>query len=133
MWKALVDKTQYENAPITPLFWNKKIQDLWFQKDTADESIKYRHHIRVWNSWYKLWENYIYVGCWVYDDWLKWWITHKIDPNIDKEREFIYVDLNKSWLINTSKKTNILAPYKWKNFSWDMFYTDWNIYILKIK
>lgn len=132
IWSALIEKTEYDTAPITPLYWNKNIQDFWFQKLTGDENIKYRHHIRIWKTNYKLWKNYIYVWCWVYDDWLKWWITHKIDSDLDKEREYIFSSLEKTWFIVDSQLIYLQVRKIWTNFSWDEFYTDSNAYLIKL-
>ena len=132
MWKALLDNKKYETAPITPLYWNKEIQTYGFQKLTKKDTIKLRHHIRIWKTDYKLWKYYIYVWCWIYDDWLKWGITHKIDPNLDKEREYIFNSLEKSNLIKSEKKVKLENWFEWKNFSWDSFFTDGKVYILKL-
>jgi undecaprenyl-diphosphatase len=133
-WKAIIMNTQYDTAPITPLYWNKKIQILWFQKLTKEENIRYRHHIRIWKSDYKIWKNYIYFGCWVYDDWLKWWIiTHKIDPNLDKERDYTFNDLFFTGFIKKFELIILENTFKWTNFSWDKFFTDWKAYVLDFK
>ena len=47
MTKALLENKKYTKASITPLYYNKKIQDLSFQKLTNKENIKYRHYIRI--------------------------------------------------------------------------------------
>ena len=132
-WEKLLEWKDYKTAPITPLYWNKKIQDFSFQKWTPKKSIKYRHHIRIWKTNYKIWDYFIYVWVWVYDDWIKWGITHKIDPNIDKEREFIFWSLVNNNLIESYKKIQLVKPFKWKNFSWDEFFTDWKAYLIKLK
>ncbi len=133
MWENLLDHKKYNNAPMTPLYWNKKIQDYWFQKLPDERTIKLRHHIRIWKTDYKLWKNYIYVWCWIYDDWLKWGITHKIDPNLDKEREYIFKSLKQSGLIKLEKKVQLENWFEWTNFSWDSFFTDGKTYILELK
>ena len=133
MWKDLLKIENYKKAPFTPLYWNKKIQDFSFQKWTSKKSIKYRHHIRIWKTNYKIWDYFIYVWVWVYDDWIKWGITHKIDPNIDKEREFIFWNLENNNLIKSYEKIQLVKPFKWKNFSWDEFFTDWKAYLIKLK
>ena len=35
----------------------------------------------------------IYVGTASFDSGLKWWVTHRISPDIDTEREFLFTDL----------------------------------------
>lgn len=133
IWKALLNNELYNNAPITPLYWNKEIQNFWFEKFTDKNTIKIRHHIRIWKSNYKIWENYIYVWCWVYDDWLKWWITHKIDPDIDKEREYIFSTFTNNYDIKNYDLLQLEKAFEWKNFSWDKFFTDWKAYYIEIQ
>jgi len=133
MWENLFDHKKYNNAPITPLYWNKKIQVFWFQQLPRKDTIKLRHHIRIWKTDYKLWDYHIFVWCWIYDDWLKWGITHKISPNLDKEREYIFNSLEKSGLIKSEKKVQLEKWFEWTNFSWDSFFTDGKTYILKIR
>ncbi len=134
MWKNLLTHKTYETAPMTPLYWNKEIQDFWFQKLPKIDTIKYRHHIRIWKTNYKIGDYYIFVWCWIYDNWIKWWITHKIDPDIDKERDYILKSLEKTNFID-SKKYIMLEKdwFNWTNFSGDPFFTNWKAYILKIK
>lgn len=133
MLDALLDKNKYESAPMTPLYLNKKIQDYWFQKLTDKKDIKYRHHIRVWKSDIKINDKYIYLWVWVYDDWLKYlWITHKIDPNLDKEREYILNDFINSSSSIQYELVDLLWYYYWSNFSKDHFYSDWKAYIINI-
>lgn len=133
MWWALIENKEYKTAPITPLYWNKKIQLYWFQKLTAKKDLKYRHHIRIWKTNYKIWNDFIYVGCWIFDDWLKWWITHKIDPNLDKEREYIFNDLKNTWIIKKITKLKFEEWYIWTNFSGDNFFTDGKVYLIQLK
>ncbi len=125
---AVYDKYTYLQAPITPLFWNKKVQLFWFQKQGKDLST--RHHIRIRKSnffykWYRL-----YFANAVYDDGYKRWITHKISPNLDKEREYFFSKLFESNLIYKYQKIKILPYTKWKNFSWDDFFTDGMVYVV---
>lgn len=132
IWEALFDHIPYFNAPIIPLYWNKDIQNLWFQKLTNDENIKFRHHIRIWKTDYMINDKFIYIWCWIYDNWLKWWITHKVDPNIDKEREYIFNDFKNTWIINNYIKIQFEDSFEWKNFSWDKFFTDGKVYIINL-
>ena len=133
IWWALIENKEYNTAPMTPLYWNKKIQLYWFQKLTEKKDLKYRHHIRIWKTDYKIWNDFIYVACWIYDDWLKWWITHKIDPDLDKEREYIFSDLKNTWIIKKITKLKFEEWFIWTNFSWDEFFTDGKIYLIQLK
>ncbi len=132
LWNLLFQKS-YDKAPITPLFWNNKTQNFSFQKSINEKNIRYRHHIRIWKSDYLYNWYFIYVGVWVFDDWLKWWyFTHKISPDVNKEREYIFSDLLDTKDISTYKKIKITDEYKWKNIFWDEFFSDWNAYLINI-
>ncbi|MDD3144617.1 MAG: LssY C-terminal domain-containing protein [Candidatus Gracilibacteria bacterium] len=131
--KALLNNELYNNAPITPLYWNKEIQNFGFEKFTDKNTIKIRHHIRIWKSNYKIGENYIYVGCGVYDDGLKWGITHKIDPDIDKEREYIFSTFTNNYDIKNYDLLQLEKAFEGKNFSGDKFFTDGKAYYIEIQ
>lgn len=133
IWNNLLFQKPYDEAPMTPIFWNNKTQDFSFQKLPNDKDIRYRHHIRIWKTNYKYSDYNIYVGVWVFDDWLKWHITHKIDPDINKEREYIFSSLKETWLIKEVLKINLIKEYRWENIYWDDFYSDWNAYLIRLK
>lgn len=132
LWNLLFQKS-YDNAPITPLFWDNMTQKFSFQKNINDNNIRFRHHIRIWKTdkiyqWF-----FVYVWVWVFDDWLKWWyFTHKISPDINKEREYIFSDLKKTESITYYNKLKITQEYSWKNIFWDKFFSDWDAYLINI-
>ena len=129
---AAYDGKSYKEAPMLPIFWDFKTQIFWFQKQ--EWTLKKRHHIRIWNTWWTYSGYIVYVWCAVFDDGIKWRITHKISPDIDKEREYFFDKLLKTGLIYKYKKISLVKPIKnWKNFSYDKFFTDWKAYILWVK
>ena len=124
----------YKTGPITPSFWNSKVHDFGFQKPTEKNTIRERHHVRFWKTdIFTADGKRLYLGTASFDTDIKWFITHRIDPNIDKEREYLFSDLAKTGLINNYKKVQLVDPVKGKNFSGDPFYTDGKAYILSLK
>ncbi len=122
---------KYPNAPMLPLIWNNLVQTYNFQEQ--ENNLLFRHHIRIWNTHIKYWSYNIFVWSAVFDNWLKWKITHKISPDLDKEREYFFSRLVKTGLITKWKKIQLVRPFTWYNFSYDKFYTDWKAYILWVK
>ena len=121
----------YETAPMSPIFWNWKPQLFWFQKQEK-KCIAYRHHIRIWNT-YMVWNNFlVFVWNADYDNGIKRKITHKIDPDIDKEREYIFNKLKESNCILKYEKIQLVSPMKWKTTSFDDFFTDGKAYVIQI-
>jgi len=130
---ALLDQS-YPTNVITPSFWNSKVHDFGFQKPSVKNTIKERHHVRFWKTNIFTKDNRrLYVGTASYDTDIKWFVTHKIDPDIDAEREYLFKDLLKSGLIKNYQKLQFVKPAKGKNFTGDDFYTDGKAYLIELK
>jgi hypothetical protein len=94
--QATLRQTGYSEAPVSGLLINGRLPDLVFQKSL--DTFARRHHIRVW----KLPSTYEGRDVWVASSthdiavehsktMTKW--THRIDPYIDRERDWIQSDL----------------------------------------
>ncbi len=122
---------EYPRAPMTPSFWNKKTHDFGFEKPTAADSVRARHHARFWKTDYKTEEGEkIYVGTVSLDTGVKWGITHKISPDIDTERELLFSDLRESGAPIKFKKYKFVKPILGQNFTGDPFFTDGEAYVI---
>lgn len=136
---AYLAKTAYLNenyptAPMTPSFWNTEPHDFGFQKSTDKQSIRERHHARFWRTPLVTPSgNHIYVGTASLDVGIKWLVTHKIDPDIDTEREFIFSSFEKAGLIASFEKKQLVSPTLGKNSSGDQFFTDGKAYFIFFK
>ncbi|NCF75384.1 MAG: phosphatase PAP2 family protein [Xanthomonadaceae bacterium] len=132
--KALLWKKFYPKAPITPDFWNSEVHNFGFEKATHSKSIRTRHHARFWKTNY-ITQNKknIYVGTASFDNNIKWGVTHKINPNIDKEREFLLNSLQNTGMLASAKKQQFVNPKIGSNFSGDLFFTDGKLYLIFVK
>jgi hypothetical protein len=94
--QATLRQTNYSEAPVSSLMINGRLPDLVFQRSL--DTFAKRHHIRIW----KLPATYdgreVWVGAATHDiavehtkTMTKW--THRIDPHIDRERDWIESDL----------------------------------------
>ena len=94
--QATLRQTGYSAAPVSTLMINGRPPDLVFQKSL--DTFAKRHHIRIW----KLPSTYdgreVWVGAATHDiavehtkTMTKW--THRIDPYIDRERDWVESDL----------------------------------------
>ena len=132
--KSAVFSQSYATAPMTPSFWNAHIHDLGFQKETEEQNVKERHHVRFWKTDIHMKDGrYIYVGTASFDSDIKWYVTHKIDPDIDTERELLYKDMKNTTWIESSRKESFVPPTLGKNFGGDPFFTDGDIYVIELK
>ena len=127
--------TNYEdiNAPVTPYFWNGLPNDMGFQKSTADKTLRKSHHIRIWKTRFRMKGGLdVFVGAASFDNRLKWWITHHIDPNIDAERKRVKDDLIKAGVADLQEQFQSVPPLLGENFTGDAFYTDGRVVVLKL-
>ncbi len=95
--QAALGKYPYPNAPMTPDFWNTNVHDFGFEKSTELNNVRQRHHARFWKTNYIMESgDVVYVGTASFDSGLKWGVTHRINPDIDTEREFLFNDMQKN-------------------------------------
>lgn len=131
--KAVFLHQQYLTAPMTPSFWNAKVHDFGFEKPTDTNTVAERHHARIWKTNVQTPDGrFIYVGTMSFDKGIKWAVTHKIEPDLDTERELLFSDLQKSNVIEQLRKEQFVDPIIGQNFAGDQFFTDGKAYILYI-
>jgi len=132
--KTALFKEPYVTAPMTPSFWNAKVHDFGFEKPTGTDTVRERHHVRVWKTNVETNDGrFIYVATASLDIGLKWFITHTISPDIDTERELLFSDIESTGLIIDSEKISFVDPVLGQNFTGDPFFTDGKSYIIKLK
>ncbi|PJC36467.1 PA-phosphatase [Candidatus Peregrinibacteria bacterium CG_4_9_14_0_2_um_filter_53_11] len=130
---ALVSKESYPRAPMTPDFWNAEIHNFGFQKATEVNLVSTRHHTRFWRTMSHTEEGgVIYLGTASFDASIKWGVTHRIDPDIDTEREFLLADLQETGRLKSVRKEQLVAPHLGSNFAGDPFFTDGKTYVIEL-
>jgi hypothetical protein len=133
---ATVRQTGYGNAPMSMLMIQGRPPELMFQKSL--DTFAKRHHLRVW----KLTETYkgqdVWVAAATHDiatmsskGGTKW--THRIDPHVDREREWVETDL---LFIGTGVAYALVgrpaAPKKLNNSTGDEIVTDGKMAVVKL-
>lgn len=132
--KAALSKASYDTAPMTPSFWNSEVHTFGFEKPTDTQTVNQRHHARFWKTNLRIPDGAIvYVGTASFDTSIKWLVTHKIQPDIDTERDGLLGDLRQSGVIDNYQEQQFVSPTLGKNFSGDQFFTDGKVYILSLK
>ena len=129
---ALIYNKPYNRAPVSPDFWDYRVQNFGIEKLIKGDSIRLRHHGRIWKTPYTIEGNKIYVATVSFDTKLNW-IIHKISPNIDKEREYFFRSLMSKHLIVKYKKIQFVKPFIGYNFYGNKFFTDGKAYIIWLK
>ncbi len=94
--QATFRKTGYDSAPVSMLLLNERPPDLVFQKSL--DTFAKRHHLRVWKQPGLYNGQEVWVAAATHDiavsnarKGTKW--SHRIDPHIDRERDWVQTDL----------------------------------------
>lgn len=123
----------YASAPVSSLFLFNQKQDLVFEKQ-IEGNPRRRHHIRLWKTprgWHLPGGRQAdWLGAATYDknvglSLFTGQITHKIDANIDKERDFVLRGLRESTLLkDVTTVKHFTAGYHSRNGGGDLIHTD---------
>jgi hypothetical protein len=128
---AAVTGTRYPTAPVSSLFLFGNKQDLAFEKEVGGNPRK-RHHARFWKTPKDWWLPGGYKVNWLsaatYDknvglSLFTGQITHKIDANVDKERDFVVKGLNKK-ASDVKWVKHFTSSYHSRNGGGDIVHTD---------
>jgi len=101
---ATLTKQAYVELPMSELTLFGRVQDYGLAHAVPIQVIAQRHHLRLWKAPFQTGGQEIWVGAATHDigfdrDNRNNGITHKIDPNVDDERDFVSNSLNETGLV----------------------------------
>lgn len=132
--KATTLNKDFPRSPIAPAFWQSQVTDFAFEKPTEKNTVRQRHTIKLWQTGFVTPNGKkIFVGEVGLDTGLKWWLAHKLDPNIDSEREYLFNEFNQQQLIASWSRNNFSKPVQNTKKNPNPFYTDGKLYIIDLK
>ena len=138
LW-AVVRNQPDPHGPATPAYFQEQPQDLTFERPgTPDGSIRRRHHIRVWRTPICIAPSCtaVWGATCSYDMGIEfvakpYLLTHRIDPRIDVEREFVAATLRAAGAHDLATIT-VTGPRKGRNAGGDSFATDGLAHVMLI-
>ena len=91
---ATLAKDAYLAMPMSPLYLFGRVQDFGFEHAEPVQMVQQRHHLRIWKAPIQVDGQDLWVGAATHDigfekDQRNNGLTHKIDPDIDQEREYL--------------------------------------------
>jgi hypothetical protein len=125
----------YRDAPVSPLFYDGRRQDLAFEKPVGDSADR-RHHVRFWRVLERnaagrpLW-----LGAATFDRGVgvshdTGEITHHIAPDIDADRNLLIADLAAAGMLTETYQVRGVGPTLFgRNGGGDRYFTDGEITI----
>lgn len=101
---ATLNKQAYLTLPMSELTLFGRVQDYGLAHAEPIQVVAQRHHLRLWKAPFKVEGQELWVGAATHDigfdrDQRNNGITHKIDPNVDDEREFVGRTLDETGLV----------------------------------
>jgi hypothetical protein len=134
---VLLDRA-YPDAPVSPLFYLGRREDLAFEKP-AGKSADRRHHVRFWKVLDKGEEQRpVWLGAVTFDKGVgvshfTGAITHHIDADIDAERDGLVADIEQAGMATAKYQVTGVGPtLTGRNGGGDPYYTDGEVWILRL-
>jgi hypothetical protein len=134
---VLLDRP-YKSAPVSPLFFEGRQQDLAFEKPEGISADR-RQHVRLWSILAKGADaRPVWLGAVTFDSGVTLsrdtgQVTHRIAPDIDKERGRLIGDLNQAHMITAIFQMRGIGPtLNGRNGEGDPYYTDGEIWMAQL-
>ncbi len=114
---STMTKQAYVELPMSELMLFGRNQDYGLAHAVPIRVVAARHHLRLWKAPFQLEGQEFWVGAATHDigfdrDNRNNGVTHKIDPNIDDEREFVGRSLDETGLVARLSYVNPSQPSK---------------------
>ena len=99
-----MSKQAYVSLPMSELMLFGRIQDYGYAQGDPLKVVSTRHHFRIWKAPFTVGGNTVWAGAGTHDigfdrDNRNNGVTHKIDPETDKEREYIAASFAESGMV----------------------------------
>src|ERR1700716_1485668 len=128
----------YHDAPVSPLYYEGKKQQLAFEKPDGRSADK-RHHVRLWLVLEKGTDGRpVWLGSITFDRGVglshdTGQVTHHIGPDIDAERDLLMDDLRAAGMVETFFQISGIGPtLRARNGEGDTYYTDGEIDVARL-
>jgi hypothetical protein len=134
---VLLDRP-YREAPMSPLFYLGKREDLAFEKPVGDSADR-RHHVRFWKVLDQGDEKRpVWLGSATFDRGVgvshyTGAVTHHIAPDVDADRDLLATDLEAARMVDARYEvTGVGVTLTGRNGGGDPYYTDGEVWILRL-
>jgi LssY C-terminus len=130
---SVVADRPYHDAPVSPLYYQGKKEQLAFEKPEGTSADR-RHHVRFWQVLEKGTDGRpVWLGSVTFDRGVglshdTGQVTHHIAPNIDAERDLLMHDLRDAGMVRDFFQISGMGPTLFgRNGEGDPYYTDGEI------
>jgi hypothetical protein len=133
-----MSKESYLTMPMSPLYLFGRQQDYGWAHAEPISVVAWRSHLRIWKAPFEVNGRTLWVGAATHDvgfekDQRNNGLTHKIDPNIDLERDYVEKTLTSTGLV--AEVTHVLPPnpmQEAKTATGGSFHSNGQVLVLKL-
>jgi hypothetical protein len=102
VWRLLWQRTRYTKLPMYHLYVFGRVQDYSYVLPDPKSIVARRHHLRIWKTGRAVDGIPLWAGAATHDVSIEFVkhtlrVSHRIDPNVDAERDFIAGNLAETW------------------------------------
>ena len=115
VWHLLWQRKHYAKLPMDRLYVFGRAQDYSYALPDPESLVERRHHLRIWKTDREVDGIPLWVGAATHDvgiefATLKFRFFHRIDPNVDAERDYVAVNLAENWQITRKEYVRCAEP-----------------------
>lgn len=135
LWHLLCHGTHYARLPMAHFFLFGRSQDFSFSLPDPLFILSRRHHIRIWKTNYVVDNTPVWIAAATHDVSIamhKMRVTHRIDPQVDAERDFIADNLSGTRLVAQTEYMPSQQPvFEATTTGGQFYYSDSRILLVK--
>jgi hypothetical protein len=138
-WHVFTQRTHYVRQPMSRFFLFGRTQDYAYALPDPKFIVSHRHHIRIWETGHQVDGNPVWAGAATHDIAIEVakrgrLFNHRIDPNVDSERDFIGAKLSQTPVPARETYIEGAEPvYKAKTASGQDYYSDSKILLVDLR
>src|SRR5277367_975465 len=138
VWHLLLQRTHYAKLPMGRLYVFGRAPDFSYALPDPRSIVARRHHLRIWKTDRAVDGVPLWVGAATHDVAIefvkrKFRLFHKIDPNVDAERDFIAANLSETHQLRREEYLRCADPvYEAQTATGQAYYSDSRMLLLEL-
>src|SRR6202140_504672 len=137
-WHLAMQRWHYAKLPMRMLYVFGRIQDYAYALPDSASVVSPRHHLRIWKTDYEvdgtpIWEAAATHDVSIQIQLRKLRMFHRIDPQIDAERDFIAGNLSETKLVTHQEYLHCIDPvFKGETATGGAYYSDSRMLLVEL-
>jgi len=121
------------HAPLSPAFWNGRINDLAFEKAVHTGQGRQVVAVQLWETPYAMPQGRVFVAVAKAFSGIRWGILRTIDPDLDAARDAVVASLQSAGLIEKSRLSTFVEAVVGKSLTGSPFFSHGEMQLVVLK